>query len=163
VSCVARAKIVLSPGGRAVTNEVHALTINNDSPIELRCDRPRLLLKIGMKYEIIRNERSPEAGMWRVSTRAYMYEIQTASGELVWSYHWHPTSRVQSPHAHIGSTQLARNAVLSNKAHYPTGRISLESVVRNLITDYGVTPMREDWVKTLEIRETDFEAYRSWS
>jgi hypothetical protein len=154
---------VLSPGGRDVTGKIHALTVNNDKPITLRCDRLRLLLKVGMKYEIIRNELTPEAGLWRVGTRAYMYEIQTASGEMVWCYHWHPTSNFNNPHAHIGSTQLAQDAVLSNKAHYPTGRISLESVTRSLITDYGVSPLQENWAKTLEVRETDFERHRSWS
>ncbi len=72
----------------------------------------------------------PERGPWRVSTRGYMYEMQTASGELVWSYHWHPTGKVGSPHAHLGHTQLAADAVLSYKAHHPTGRISLVTVNR---------------------------------
>jgi hypothetical protein len=36
-------------------------------------------------------------------------------------------------------------------------------VTRNLIADYGVSPMRDDWAKILEIRETDFEAHRTWS
>jgi hypothetical protein len=92
-----------------------------------------------------------------------MYEMQKASGELIWSYHWHPTSRVRSPHAHIGSTQLRKDAVLSYKAHYPTGRISLESVVRTLIAEYGVSPMRDDWEETLSEREGDFEMHRTWS
>jgi hypothetical protein len=162
VSCVARTKIALSHDGWGVTGRIHALNVNKDEPVALKC-RPGLLLKIGMLYEIVRTEDRPERGPWRVSTRGYMYEIQTASRELAWSYHWHPTGRVVSPHAHVGHTQLASNAVLSNKAHHPTGRISLESVIRTLITDYGVSPIREDWAKILEARESDFEAYRSWS
>jgi hypothetical protein len=162
VSCVARAKITLSPNGRAMTGRIHALTLNDSKPIALKC-RPELLLKIGMHYEIVRTQERTERGAWRVSTRAYMYELQTSSGELVWSYHWHPTSKVQNPHAHIGHTQLAPDAVLSYKAHHPTGRISLESVIRTCIAEYGVTPMNEDWEQDLAARERDFEAHRSWS
>jgi len=47
--------------------------------------------------------------------------------------------------------------------HNPTGRVSLESVVRACITEYGVAPMKDDWDKTLEFREADFLLYRSWS
>jgi len=162
VSCVARAKINLSHDGWGMAGKIHALTVNGDQPITLKC-RPALLLKIGMLYEIIRTEDKPERGTWRVSTRGYMYEMQTASGELVWSYHWHPTGKVGSPHAHLGHTQLAAGAVLSYKAHHPTGRISLESVIRTLLTEYGVAAMRDDWEAILVMRESDFQMYRTWS
>lgn len=89
--------------------------------------------------------------------------MQTASGELVWSYHWHPSPHVPIPHAPLGHTQLADHAVLSQKAHHPTGRVSLESVIRACITEYRVAPLREDWDKTLDLREGDFQTYRSWS
>ena len=162
VSCVAKAKIILSPGGRGTTGRIHALTLNDGKPIALKC-QPELLLGIGMRYEIVRMEGRTERGAWRVSTRGYMYELQTSSGELVWSYHWHPTSRVDNPHAHIGYTQLARDAVLSYKAHYPTGRISLESVIRTCITEYGVIPINGNWEQDLAARERDFVEYRTWS
>jgi hypothetical protein len=122
-----------------------------------------LLFKVRMQYEIVRTDHEPERGPWRVSTRGYMYELQTASGELVWSYHWHPTSTIGSPHAHIGHTQLAPDAVLSYKAHHPTGRISLESVVRTCVADYGVIPRKDDWAEILARREADFEHHRTWS
>jgi len=162
VSCVARAKINLSPNGRAMVGKIHALTVNDNQPLTLKC-KPVLLFKISMWYEIVRTEDRPERGPWRVSTRSYMYELQTSSGELVLSYHWHPTSKVRNPHAHLGHTQLAPHAVLSYKAHHPTGRISLESVIRTCITEYGVTPMNEKWTEILATREGDFETYRSWS
>jgi hypothetical protein len=161
VSCVARAKITLSAGGWAKTGKVHGLTINDDQPIKLKC-RPALRLRIGMLYEIVRTD-EPERQPWRVSTRGYAYEMQTESGELVWSYHWHPSSTVSNPHAHLGHTQLAEDAVLSQKTHHPTGRVSLESVIRACITEYGVAALRDDWDKTLALREGDFQLYRTWS
>jgi hypothetical protein len=161
ISCLARAKITLSPGGWGETGKVHGLTVNDDQPVKLKC-RPVLMLRIGMLYEIVRTV-EPDRLPWRVGTRSYAYEMQTASGELVWSYHWHPNPRVPKPHAHLGHTQLAGDAVLQQKAHHPTGRVSLESVVRACITEYKATPLRDDWDKTLTLREGDFQIYRSWS
>jgi hypothetical protein len=162
LSCIARAKITLSRDGWGMIGRIHGLTLNKDQPVTLKC-QPTLLLRLGMLYEIVRTEERPERGLWRVSTRGYMYEMQTASGELVWSYHWHPQGTVGSPHAHFGQTQLAPDAILSHKAHHPTGRISLESVIRVCIADYGVTALRSDWAETLALREADFETHRSWS
>jgi hypothetical protein len=162
ISCVAKAKIILSHDGWGGIGRVHALTVNNDQPVKLKC-RPTLMLRVTMHYEIVRTK-EPDRPPWRVSTRSYAYEMQTASGELVWSYHWHPTTPIApGPHAHLGHTQLAENAVLSQKVHNPTGRVSLESVVRACITEYGVTAQRDDWDKTLALREGDFQLYRSWS
>ena len=152
----------LSPDGWGMAGKIHGLTVNDDRPIRLK-RRPPLLLRISMQYEIVRAVDRPERGPWRVSTRGYMYELQTESSELILSYHWHPQSTVANPHVHIGHTQLAEDAVLSGKAHYPTGRISLESVIRTCIAEYGVSAQRPDWEETLALRESDFEAYRSWS
>lgn len=115
-----------------------------------------------MLYEIVPNDQ-PGEGRFRVSTRGYAYELQTGSGELVWSYHWHPNTAVPRPHIHLGRTQLAQDAVLSYKAHHPTDRVSLESIVRACITEYDVEPLKPDWDKTLQLREGVFKLYRRWS
>ena len=165
LSCVAHAKITLSLGGWAETGKIHGLTVNNDEPVKLQRRQhrgPILMLRAQMKYEIIRTKESGRLP-WRVTTHAYAYELQTASGESVLSYHWHPSPRVPEPHTHLGHTQLAPDAVLSQKAHQPTGRVSLESVIRACITEYNVRPLRDDWDKTLALREGDFQLYRSWS
>jgi hypothetical protein len=52
---------------------------------------------------------------------------------------------------------------LHQRAHNPTGRVSLESVVGACITEYKVTPMLEHWDKILTLRENEFLLYRSWS
>jgi len=144
-----------------MTGKIHGLSLNKDNPVTLKC-HSSLLLRVNMLYEIVRTD-DPERGPWRISTRGYAYELQTSNRQLVWSYHWHPTSAVTTPHAHLGRTQLAEHAVLSEKAHHPTGRVSLESVIRTCIADYGVEPLRDDWAETLAVREGDFELYRSWS
>ena len=159
LSCVARAKITLSEDGRATIGRIHALTLNRDEALKLK--GAPLLLRAQMQYEIIP---VTEVGRepWRVTTHAYNYEVQTSSSEAVVAYHWHPASRVANPHIHLGSTQLAREAVLHHKLHIPTARLSLEGVVRHCIEELGVKPLREDWDEVLAARQADFEAYRGW-
>lgn len=48
------------------------------------------------------------------------------------------------------------------KLHLPTGRVSFEAVVRCLISDWGVTPARDDWREVLDDTERRFLAYRTW-
>lgn len=114
-----------------------------------------------MQYEIVPNDQADQEP-WRISTRGYNFEMQTVSGELVWSYHWHPGTRIDRPHLHVGHTQLASDAVLSNKAHHPTERVSLESIIRTCISEYGVQPLKDDWDSTLTLREGQFKLWRRW-
>ncbi len=161
LACVARAKIRLSRGGYAERGKTHGLTVNNNEPVSLK-RHPALMLQVMMQYEIIPNLNAGQEP-WRVTTRAYNYELQTASGQAVVSYHWHPTSRILQPHMHLGATVLAEDAVISHKAHNPTGRISLESIIRACIAEYGVEPLRDDWDEVLSLRERQFRLWRSWS
>jgi hypothetical protein len=63
----------------------------------------------------------------------------------------------------VGSSQLTPNAVFSSKAHVPTGRVSLESVIELLIQDFGVVPLRPDWQAALATSRSQFHQWRSWS
>ncbi|MCC5574443.1 hypothetical protein IMZ11_02155 [Microtetraspora sp. AC03309] len=159
LSCVAHAKVTVSPGGQNTSDRVHALVVNDDKPIKLKGQQ--LLLWVRMKYEIIPDDRDGY-GPWRVTTRGYVYEVQSASGEAVMSWHWHPTSKMRDPHIHAGHTQLADDAVLSRKHHTPTGRVSLESVVRFCLEDLQADHLRNDWDKVLALREGLFKLHRSW-
>jgi hypothetical protein len=87
-----------------------------------------------MFYMIIRDNR-PDFGPYRVTTRGYDYSVRRADRSKVLDYHWHPAglSHEQRPHIHLGSAQLADDAVLSNKQHLLTGRVTFESVIRDLI------------------------------
>jgi len=55
VACVAQAKFTVSPGGRSQRGRDHALTLNNDEPVKLKCS-PALMLRVTMHYEILPNE-----------------------------------------------------------------------------------------------------------
>jgi hypothetical protein len=159
LSCIARAKFTLSEGGYNTPGRIHALALNKNEPIKLR--GPKFLFKLQMSYEIIPVDETGREP-WRVTTHAYNYEVQTSNGQAVVSFHWHPQGKVQDPHIHVGNTQLAADAVLTNKLHIATSRVSLESVIRTCIAELGVDPLRDDWDKVLSLREADFQTHRKW-
>jgi hypothetical protein len=48
------------------------------------------------------------------------------------------------------------------KAHFPTGRLAFEDVLRLVITQFGVIPLRDDWETMLERTQAAFEDWRTW-
>jgi hypothetical protein len=64
-------------------------------------------------------------------------------------------SPIKDPHLHVTgaspfvlSPTPGRQEALSipaGKAHFPTGPVSLQSIIRLLIEDFGVQPARPDW------------------
>jgi hypothetical protein len=102
------------------------------------------------------------AASWRVSSRAYHYELTTADGRQLLRYDWHPTGRsaVTRPHVH-----LRRHAapIDLSRAHVPTGRVSPEAVVRFAIEELGVPALRSDWRTVLDEAERSFVESRTWA
>jgi hypothetical protein len=82
-------------------------------------------------------------GTYAVQTTGYTYsiDVDNLGGEAL-SYQWHPNglSWVQTPHVHVRDA-LGR--------HLPTGRVSLEAVVRFLIEEAEVRAQRADWPEVL--------------
>ena len=74
------------------------------------------------------------------------------------AWHWHPMSNLSEdaspwPHLHAYG---ARDTLTLHKLHLPTGRVSLEAVVRFLIEDLDVAPRRTDWRAVLRRHEERF-------
>ncbi|SRR6266508_2044034 len=165
LSCVARTKFAVSPGGKTEMNKVHALYLTglNDSGYVRLAGDQALELRARMFYEIIRDARTGY-GPFRVTTRGYDYSLRTADRCAVVDYHWHPlsNSHVAAPHLHLGEAQLRPDAVLRGKHHLPTGRITFEAVVKSAI-DSGAKPMRADYEERLAETEYRHVLHRSWS
>jgi hypothetical protein len=124
-----------------------------------------LELELVINYEVIEEERAG-MGPFRVTTTGYshgIYECETGRELLV--YHWHPGgySHYAMPHLHLGATLLTPHGVIGPKTHLPTARISVEEVVRTCITEFGMTPLRDDWQRVLDLTEGVHKLYRSWS
>jgi hypothetical protein len=97
-----------------------------------------------------------------VSTAGWIYDLADADDTPIVAFHWHPqgSGRVTYPHIHAYSVHELEEL---HKLHPPTGRISIESVVRFLIEDLDVVPRRADWRAILERNEDLFRERRTWS
>ena len=81
---------------------------------------------------------------------SYSYEIHDADGREVLLYHWHPrgSSAIVIPHLHLEQGAGVRREEVRN-AHLPTGEVSLKAILRVLIEEMGVRPLRSDWESIL--------------
>lgn len=175
LSCLGPCKILTSPGGRQVTQaagrtRTHAWYLNGvDGRLELSAGSGRskrtFQLAAMMRYRIIANELDDGSqDGFRITTRGYKYTVYAGDTREIISYHWHPqgNSPWKSPHMHNGSAILAPDGVITPKSHLPTGRISLEQVVRVIINDLQVPAARPTWDADLATTEGVFAIYRKW-
>ncbi|MDQ3693418.1 MAG: hypothetical protein M3464_07305 [Chloroflexota bacterium] len=65
---------------------------------------------------------------------------------------------------HIGAAMLSATAPVFpqtfHKKHLPTGRVSIQSVVRFAIEELGVPPLRRNWRDILDRGQQQFEVDR---
>ena len=69
-------------------------------------------------------------------------------------------SPIPISHLYQGAGALQHH--LHKSAHLPTGRIALEDVVRCVITQLGVIPLRPDWEAILAETQAAFQQWRTW-
>jgi hypothetical protein len=134
------------------TGARQALTLADD-PVRLAStygSREALQLSVIHQYEAVRQDRT-----WRISSRAYYYRVDGPDGVERLSWHWHPAATFKRPHLHV--------AALNRRRHLPTGRVSLEAVLRLLLAEFDVRPQRPDWDAMLAAGEEAFERSRTWS
>lgn len=163
LACISDAVFRTSPRPRE-PGEVHAITTARQREDYVSLTGPhRLSVSATIHYSIEKTD-DPDRGPWKVCTRGYWYHIVTEDQAEVILFHWHPDSQsdLPWPHAHVGSSQITSHAVLSGFKHVPTGRVSLESVIRSLITDMGVVPKRPGWEAVLDDSEDRFRQWRTW-
>lgn len=154
MACVTNEQFVYVP---SATGEVEVLTTSTN-PIALRAKTVgRCSLSLLQQYRIIEDR---DLG-WKVSTVAYAYTIAHEDEGEIAVWHWHPTIKVFTrPHIHIAIEGVGR------KPHIPTGRVSVESVLRFALEDLGVAPHpshRINWQEVLQDAETPFLQHRTWS
>jgi len=127
------------------------LTINNGYSVPLLVDDD-LFLSFRMFYRV--DFDSTGCGSWEAAVAAYSYLLNDRDHQEILSYHWHPDTpnSVGFPHMHLGAgTGMARRELF--RAHLPTGRITLEDMVRLTIIEFGVQPYRDDWREVLAANE----------
>ena len=124
----------------------HSFTINDGEPV-LLSGPSRLQLALRQYFV---NVDSAQSSAWQIQVSSYFYELLDSDGREVLAYHWHPrgNSPVPTPHLHLEQgAQVGRTEV--RDAHLPTGDVSMEAILRVLIEEMGVRPLRPDWESIL--------------
>ena len=106
---------------------------------------------LAQQYRISQVPQDREGGPYDVVIVGYQYELEDSQGHEILAYHWHPEGRSQvtRPHLHLGyGARLGRSEL--QKAHLPTGHVSMGEVLRCLIDHFGVATLRKDWSKILD-------------
>jgi hypothetical protein len=159
LSCVTAGRLTIPRGPRLVSDLEYSIVLNHGRPVDLSGEH-RLRFRALQNFTIMETEAS-ERGRYRVRTTEYVYQIATRDEEELLAYHWTPEKPVGFrlyPHLHIGLVSIAKDAPIPefHKLHLPTSRVSLESIVRLLIDDFGVQPRRSNWRDILDSTEAAF-------
>ena len=159
LSCIT-SSVLNNFGGYHVTERPHIVTLGDSDFVRL-ASSARLSFAATQHYRVI--ESPTTTGPWKVTTVAYFYTLLDNSSHEILAYHWHPLHRasVTGPHLHLGYGATIGRSELAN-AHLPSGRVSLESIIRLLVTELGVNPKRHDWADALTKSEAFFESTRTW-
>jgi hypothetical protein len=115
------------------------------------------LFSVGLDYLIRSDDTSPRQFDARIDS--YIYRLLDREHNGIVAYHWHPAgiSSVRHPHLHLSNQirpiELGRNQTPLPLAdmHLATGIVPLAHVVRMLIEEFGVEPLRDDWDAVLPV------------
>jgi hypothetical protein len=158
LSCVTN--MVAQVSGYHASQNPLGLTINGGSPLPLKCEH-KTRIAIRQQFAVVSGE--GERGPWKVSTENYIYEIEDEERNRLVAYHWHPGTGKDAPHLHVGMGVGLEARPDFMHAHLPTGRVSIEEVLRWVIEECGVEPNRTDWKSVLDETQGRFEKWRLWS
>jgi hypothetical protein len=161
VGCITEEGFV-SRCGRHLRDDLTANFQDYFTILDRRNDEP-LKLEVRHRYTVLQVE--GDRGLWSTHTTEYIYEVSAESDGLIAAWHWHPGSgrpgdEAHWPHLHAYGD---RETLTLHKLHLPTGRVSLEALVRFLIEDLSVVPRRDDWRTVLSRHEEAFRQVRSWA
>jgi hypothetical protein len=155
ISCISKAVIERGHSGEGVA-DFWSLE-NRYIPLG---GRDRLEFSFYHPYAVHQSLDAPVRSV--VHSSGYFYQVREQTGQKVIAFHWHPGRRGQPDFPHLHVTSHVGGVHISAKSHVPTGRVSLESVVRFLIEELHVRPLRRDWEQVLEEGERHFHDRRSW-
>lgn len=163
--CVTQAKTTHS--GWAINTD-HSISFQHFPEITLRrsANRSPLRLKISIGYRITPMPVSESE--YHLTISYYAYSISAINGREIVVFHWHPGGvGIDWPHLHVGSLLVDSSqhdiGRRFSRLHLPTSRVSIEQVVRALITQFDVTPIRSDWQTILDEGDLMFRQARTWA
>ena len=149
LSCISYS-VVKVAGGHNYGNprSSHNLELPNEEPVAL-AGAHKLMLNVEPHFRVRRTE--SQGGLHHIEVVGYRYTVYDSEQRGILLYHWHPGSRgyVRTPHLHLGSGARVGFDPLVSKPHLPTGYVTLGEIVRFLIQDLSVQPIRGDWQAVL--------------
>lgn len=110
--------------------------------------------------------REPHNGSHRIKVEqaAYQYQLDPDGNRWVFRYDYRREARDPHPPSHLQVRGALTEPVvpyrgLLERTHFPTGRVSVEAVIRLLIEQFGVPPASapEIWRRVLSESERAFE------
>lgn len=166
LGCISAKRLVLAEPTKFQLNADYPLVLNNNDPVLLRGE-VNVYLSAGQRFRIV-EDKEVKQGPYRVHTVEYWYQIDCPKDTEIFTYHWKPESTTtpleREPHIHLGSSVVANDVVLMrkqfSKLHIPTGRVSIESVVRFLIGEIKVQPIVNEWETVLDEGQQLFDTFR---
>ena len=146
VSCVTSSVVSVGGGYHPAATPL-ILALNNGHPVELG-GPSQFRLQLQQTYRIM--EPVARDGLWDIMVTSYAYAVLDSEQREVLVYHWHPRSNspVVMPHLHLERGALVGRPEVRD-AHLPTGTISIALLLRLLIEDLLVEPIRKDWESIL--------------
>ena len=135
-------------GGYYASATPHPAALADGLPVELGSGTNLAVLG-SQQYRVIENPDPREP--WQVRTVAYHYTLREIDEGEILSYQWYPNvpRSVTFPHLHLKHRAMLGRPEFE-RAHLPTGRVTLEDFVRLLIVDFGIPAVKEDWEQPLE-------------
>jgi len=166
VGCITHSRFVGRLPRQPQINTTYALPLNDGDPVSLG-SALGLVFSAGQWFGII-EVNAVERGQYLAKTIQYWYELATTDGSKLFTWHWTPETtepgQRRYPHLHVGSGLIDSNGPFLpdtlHKRHIPTGRVSIEAVVRFAIEELGSEPVRDDWDKVLEVGHALFNRSR---
>ncbi len=158
LSCVTNAQLYVGRPPRG-DKEQHALTLSEGPAGVKRADGSRLSLAIGQLFHYVKDK--PNPGEWKVSTDSYAYSLGlpgNGTNEFL-AWNWHPPN---PPYPHLHSCIRSEAVEDAARLHIPTGRVSVEAVIRFVIEELEAVPARDDWDEALAQNDSRFVQWRSW-
>jgi hypothetical protein len=151
---------VLDERSRVQLNRAYAVSLRNLDPVPLH-GADRLHISVGQVVRIVADQHATSSGTFHVEVIEYFYEISSRELQEIIGFHWTPDAAgdnaVTFPDLHVGrAITVGQTAIRPrdlHKAHIPTGKVSVPSVVRLVIAELGVVPLRPDWQSVLQEAE----------
>jgi hypothetical protein len=130
--------------GCADAFELTRVVDDEDAPLELDGTTARLFVRLVVVVE---------DGRCRTEFSTYRLQADVSRGS--WMIRWDyrrdpPLADYAYPRAHVHVNSFFADGASVDRIHVATGRMPLEFVLRNLISDWGVKPRTGDWEDILD-------------